>query len=204
MDIGPKTRALFSAVLARARTVVWNGPLGVFEIPALREGTLHIANALADITSKGAFTVVGGGDTAYAIGKSGVKVSHVSTGGYASLQYLEGKTFAALEVLTDAPSDDERKRVREKMVDRDREREREKKIVDKERKREREKEEKMVDTEVARADVGVAGVDTHGDANAGSSGSGDGGTGKGEVEGRLKGDGKRVRNMVEEEERKKG
>jgi phosphoglycerate kinase len=102
VDIGPATVKLYSEILATAKTVVWNGPMGVFEIDALAQGTMSIAKIVADITTKGATTVVGGGDSASAVEKSGVKVSHISTGGGASLEYLEGKVLPGLEALTDA------------------------------------------------------------------------------------------------------
>lgn len=101
-DIGPKTEKLFADILSTAKTVVWNGPMGVFEIEQLSSGTFSMAKNIADITVKGAITVVGGGDSASAVEKSGVKVSHVSTGGGASLEYLEGKLLPGLEALTNA------------------------------------------------------------------------------------------------------
>ncbi|KAK2955817.1 Phosphoglycerate kinase [Blattamonas nauphoetae] len=101
VDIGPKTVELFSKTIREAKTVIWNGPMGVFEIEALSKGTFAIAHALAEATAAGAITVVGGGDSASAIKKSGEKVSHVSTGGGASLEYLEGKVLPGLEALTD-------------------------------------------------------------------------------------------------------
>jgi 3-phosphoglycerate kinase len=101
MDIGPKTRKLFSAKLADAKTIVWNGPMGVFEHPPFDEGTKAVALAVAKATSKGARSVIGGGDSASAIQKLGLedKVSHISTGGGASLEFLEGKKFVCLEIL---------------------------------------------------------------------------------------------------------
>jgi phosphoglycerate kinase len=104
LDIGPKTRALYAEIIRTAKTVVWNGPMGVFEIDALAEGTFAVAQALADATQQnGATTVVGGGDSASAIKKAklGSKVSHVSTGGGASLEFLEGKQLPGVVALTD-------------------------------------------------------------------------------------------------------
>ncbi|HEV58528.1 MAG TPA: phosphoglycerate kinase [Phycisphaerales bacterium] len=101
MDIGPKTRDLFAKELAGAKTIVWNGPMGVFEMPPFDEGTKAVALAVAEATGKGAVSVIGGGDSASAIINMGLedKVSHISTGGGASLEFLEGKTFKCLEIL---------------------------------------------------------------------------------------------------------
>ncbi|MEV0533458.1 phosphoglycerate kinase [Kitasatospora sp. NPDC050463] len=99
LDIGPKTRELFAAKLADARTVFWNGPVGVFEHPTFAEGTKAVAQALLD---SDAFTVVGGGDSAAAVrilGFDETKFGHISTGGGASLEYLEGKTLPGLAAL---------------------------------------------------------------------------------------------------------
>jgi phosphoglycerate kinase len=103
LDIGPASIAKFEKILADAKTVVWNGPVGVFEIDATAKGTLAIAAALAKATANGATTIVGGGDSASAVKKAGVqsKVSHVSTGGGASLEYLEGKVLPGVAALTD-------------------------------------------------------------------------------------------------------
>ena len=101
-DIGPKTVVLFKAEIAKAKTVVWNGPLGVFEKPQFASGTKAIAQAVADATQNhGAITVVGGGDSAAAVEQAGLsnKVSHVSTGGGASLEYLENGHFSTLDIL---------------------------------------------------------------------------------------------------------
>jgi len=100
MDIGPKSVALFSAALKGAKLVVWNGPMGVFEFPKFAEGTFAIAKVLA---SSGATTVIGGGDSASAVKKAGVakQMTHVSTGGGASLEFLEGKVLPGVAALND-------------------------------------------------------------------------------------------------------
>ena len=104
-DIGPKTAALYAAEVAKAGTVIWNGPMGVFEIPDFAAGTKAVAVALAEATkTSGTVSVIGGGDSAAAIEQLGLadQVTHVSTGGGASLEFLEGKPFATLEILDEA------------------------------------------------------------------------------------------------------
>jgi phosphoglycerate kinase len=103
LDIGPRSRERFGAILAAAKTIIWNGPMGVFEIDATAQGTLAIAKALADATTAGATTIIGGGDSAAAVRKAGLDqaVSHVSTGGGASLEFLEGKRLPGVAALTD-------------------------------------------------------------------------------------------------------
>ena len=104
LDIGPGSVTVFTEACKDARTIVWNGPMGVFEIPETAKGTLEIARLLADLTSKGAITIIGGGDSASAVKQAGVaeSVSHVSTGGGASLEYLQGKILPGVAALTDA------------------------------------------------------------------------------------------------------
>jgi phosphoglycerate kinase len=103
LDIGPKTLEQFSKELDKAKTVVWNGPMGVFEVKKFASGTVKIAEELAKITAKGATTIVGGGDSAAAVTKAGLekKLTHISTGGGASLEFLEGKTLPGVAALTD-------------------------------------------------------------------------------------------------------
>ena len=102
LDIGPKTIAAYVAEIAKAKTIVWNGPMGVFEMPAFAKGTLGIAKAVAAATSAGATSVVGGGDSVAAVHQSGVanKISHISTGGGASLEFLGGRKLPGVEALT--------------------------------------------------------------------------------------------------------
>jgi phosphoglycerate kinase len=104
VDLGPKTIALFEQRLADARTVVWNGPMGIFEVPAFAKGTLGVAKVIAAITQSGATTLVGGGDSVAAIHRLGFEegdFSHVSTGGGAFLEFLEGKELPGVAALTD-------------------------------------------------------------------------------------------------------
>ncbi len=106
LDIGPGTEALFAAEIAEAQTVLWNGPMGVFEFPAFAHGTNAVAKAVA--ANSGATTIVGGGDSVSAIHKSGFadRITHISTGGGASLEFLEGKTLPGVEALSDKEQPD--------------------------------------------------------------------------------------------------
>jgi phosphoglycerate kinase len=102
LDIGPKSIELFSQEISKARTIVWNGPLGMFERPAFAQGTLAIARAVAAATVKGATSIIGGGDSVAAAEQSGVarQISHISTGGGASLEFLAGEKLPGVEALT--------------------------------------------------------------------------------------------------------
>jgi phosphoglycerate kinase len=101
LDIGPETEKVFAEKLSGAKTIVWNGPMGVFEMEPFDKGTKAVAMAVAEATEQGARSVIGGGDSASAVQKLGLgdKVSHISTGGGASLEFLEGKKFKCLEIL---------------------------------------------------------------------------------------------------------
>ena len=103
LDIGSRSIARFGSILKDAKTIVWNGPMGVFEIEATAKGTYAVARALADATANGAKTVIGGGDSASAVARAGVadQITHVSTGGGASLEFLEGKVLPGVAALTD-------------------------------------------------------------------------------------------------------
>jgi len=104
LDIGPATIVRYTGAVASARTIIWNGPMGVFELPPFAAGTRAVAEAVADATDAGAVSVVGGGDSAAAVAAFGLddRVSHVSTGGGASLQMLEGRDFESVGRLDDA------------------------------------------------------------------------------------------------------
>jgi len=103
LDIGPKTIDTYRLKIAVAMTIVWNGPMGVFEMPAFAKGTLEVAKAVAAATTSGATSIVGGGDSVAAVHQSGVadKISHISTGGGASLEFLAGRKLPGVEALTD-------------------------------------------------------------------------------------------------------
>ena len=104
LDIGPETVEAYARTIREARTIVWNGPMGVFEMPNFARGTLAMAEALAEATRRGALTIVGGGDSVAAVSQAGYaeRISHVSTGGGAMLEFLEGKTLPGVAVLQDA------------------------------------------------------------------------------------------------------
>jgi phosphoglycerate kinase len=103
LDIGPKTIAIYVSEILASRTIIWNGPMGVFEMPPFDKGTMAVANAVAEATDKGAISVVGGGDSEKAVKTAGIsdRVSHVSTGGGASLEFLSGISLPGVAALTD-------------------------------------------------------------------------------------------------------
>jgi phosphoglycerate kinase len=102
LDIGPKTIEAYKTEIARAKTIVWNGPMGVFEMPAFAKGTLEIARAVAAATTAGATSIIGGGDSGAAVHQAGLanQISHISTGGGASLEFLGGRKLPGVEALT--------------------------------------------------------------------------------------------------------
>jgi phosphoglycerate kinase len=106
VDIGPESVALFASKLRDAKTVVWNGPMGIFEVEAFAAGTMGVAKAMSELKAQGAVTVVGGGDSVSAVQQSGLadRFSHLSTGGGASLEFLEGKVLPGVAALQDAAS----------------------------------------------------------------------------------------------------
>jgi phosphoglycerate kinase len=104
LDVGPRTVEEYRRILGTARTVLWNGPMGVFEVPEFAAGTRGVAQAVAEATDRGATTIIGGGDSAAAVAELGLehRMSHVSTGGGASLEFLEGKELPGVAALSDA------------------------------------------------------------------------------------------------------
>jgi phosphoglycerate kinase len=103
VDIGPQTLQRFVQKISSSRTILWNGPMGVFEIDQFAQGTYGVARALAEVTDRGGVTIIGGGDSAAAVARGGFqgRVSHISTGGGASLEFLAGKALPGVEVLTE-------------------------------------------------------------------------------------------------------
>jgi phosphoglycerate kinase len=101
LDIGPESIKIFSDVIGKSKTILWNGPMGVFEMENFQKGTVSVAKAIAQATSKGAFSLVGGGDSVAAVNKYnlGDKVSYVSTGGGAMLEYMEGKELPGIKAI---------------------------------------------------------------------------------------------------------
>jgi phosphoglycerate kinase len=104
LDIGPETQAIYTDTLLQARTIVWNGPMGVFEVQPFDVGTKRVAQAIAKATANGAVSIVGGGDSAAAISAFDLEsqITHISTGGGASLQMLEGRSFESVGILDNA------------------------------------------------------------------------------------------------------
>ena len=105
MGIGPQTVEAYKAAIGRARTVFWNGPMGVFEIPSFAHGTKAVARVLAERADAGATVIVGGGDSVAAVTQQGLadRMTHISTGGGASLEFLEGRDLPGVTVLLDRP-----------------------------------------------------------------------------------------------------
>jgi phosphoglycerate kinase len=103
MDIGPETITKFGHAIKKAKTIFWNGPMGVFEFDKFAKGTTAIAKMVAEATGKGAVSVIGGGDSVAAVEKAGLagKMTHISTGGGASLEFVEGKTLPGIACLQD-------------------------------------------------------------------------------------------------------
>ena len=101
LDVGPESVSLFGGIIRQAKTVLWNGPMGVFEIPAFANGTQGVSQALAEATDGGALTIIGGGDSAAAVQqfRLGNRMSHISTGGGASLKFLEGRELPGVSVI---------------------------------------------------------------------------------------------------------
>jgi len=102
LDIGPKTQELFIDVINNSKSVLWNGPMGVFEMSNFESGTKSIAHAIAGVTAAGAFSLVGGGDSVAAVNKYGIldQISYVSTGGGALLEYIEGKELPGIKAIS--------------------------------------------------------------------------------------------------------
>ena len=103
LDIGPKTVELYSKAIKDAKTVVWNGPMGCFEMEKFNKGTFGVCAAVAEVKANGGVSIIGGGDSVAAVNKSGLadKMSHISTGGGASLEFLEGKALPGVVALSD-------------------------------------------------------------------------------------------------------
>jgi phosphoglycerate kinase len=105
LDVGPRTDSNFRARVIGAKTIVWNGPLGMFEKEPFAQGTIGMAHAVAEATAAGSLSIVGGGDSVAAVHRAGVAgmISHISTGGGASLEFLAGRKLPGVEALTDKP-----------------------------------------------------------------------------------------------------